>query len=86
MVRVACLWVPDLSLAALLRSEPELAERPLAITRADGDDGALLAVDAQARRAGVRPGMSAVQARSLLPALELRPAAAARVQIGRAHV
>ncbi len=84
MVRVACLWVPDLSVAALLRSEPELAERPLAITRADGDDGALLAVDAQARRAGVRPGMSAVQARSLLPALELRPAAAARVRAAQA--
>jgi protein ImuB len=66
MSRFACLWIPDLPLAAALRAEPELAGKPLAI------------VDASPRAspaivAGWLSGLTVAQARAVRPDLLVRP-------------
>jgi len=94
--RIACMLVADFPLAAIMRTNPELRERPFALTRTafehrstNGTGGAtrgaecyphseLNQVSAQARAAGVRPGMTVAQARALMPDLAvLNPSAAA---------
>ena len=77
MSRVACLLVPALPLAALLRSEPALRDQPVAVADGPGVRAGVLAANRVARDFGVRCGMTAVQARSLAPDLRLRPASPA---------
>jgi nucleotidyltransferase/DNA polymerase involved in DNA repair len=82
--RIACIMVADFSLAAIMRTNPELRERPFALTRTTAErrstdrvaHGArchphseLSQVSAQARAVGVRPGMTVAQARALIPDL-----------------
>src|ERR1700722_4954771 len=83
--RVGCLMVADFPLAAVMRSNPELRERPFALVRVAGerrssrmgsarDTGCaphseLSHVAGAARAAGVRAGMTVAQARSLMPEL-----------------
>ena len=66
MTRVACLFIPDLLLAAALRAEPELRGKPLGITEHTrrGRDETLIA--------GWLRGLTAVQARAMQPDLIVR--------------
>ncbi len=84
MGRIACLVVPDFSLAALVRANPSLAGAPLAISDSLAPHSELLTVSASARGFGVRPGMTLAQARSIVPNLVAmnRSLAAERSAIG----
>jgi protein ImuB len=82
--RIACLLVPALPLAAELRAHPELVGRPVAVTAGAGPRAEIVAVSPEAARAGVRPLTTAVQARSVCAALELRVLSLAREQAARA--
>ncbi len=64
--------MPLFPLAARLRSEPELAEEALAVLEGQGDRARVTAATRLARRAGIRPGMTLVQARARLPKLIAR--------------
>jgi protein ImuB len=70
--RIACLFVPLFPLAARLRSEPELAGEALAILSGNGSASRVAAASRPARRAGVRTGQTAAQARTRLPDLRMR--------------
>jgi len=76
-MRIACLWVPDFPLQALRRSAPELAETPLAVAGGPLPRDPLVAVSAEAASLGVRPGMTAAQARQVAPATLVRTTPAA---------
>jgi protein ImuB len=78
-VRIAVLWVPEFPAQALRRSAPELAEAPLAVAAGPSPRDVIVAVAAEAAALGVRPGMTAAQARQVAPAALVRvtPAAAA---------
>jgi protein ImuB len=78
-VRIACVWVPEFPVQALRRSAPDLAEAPLAVAAGPSPWDVLVAVAAEAAALGVRPGMTAAQARQVAPAALVRvaPAAAA---------
>ncbi len=76
MARIACLWVRDLPLAALLRVEPELRGLPVALTDGRAPDRRVVALSPAARAAGIVSGMRAVQARAGCTALVLRPTSA----------
>ena len=71
-MRIACLWVPDFLLQALRRSEPELAEAPLAIAAGPLPRDPIVTASAEAAELGVRPGMTAAQARQVAPAALVR--------------
>jgi protein ImuB len=78
MARIACLLVPDLPIAAVLRIDPDLAGRPLALTHGRGPHAQVVAASPAARAAGIRPGRQTVtQARAALSALVVRPRDAA---------
>lgn len=74
--RIACIYLPALPLQALLRAEPALRGRPVAVVAggAGGGDGHGLveAASAPARAAGVRKGISAAQAAALCSGLMIR--------------
>ncbi len=69
MERVACLYVPDLPLAAALRAEPELRGRPLAIVEVEPGGR----TQSPPIIAGRMRGLTLAQARTVLPDLETRP-------------
>lgn len=71
--RIACLLLPLFPLAARLRSEPELAREALVIVEGNGNAARVIAAIRLARTAGVRPGLTLVQARALCPKLVARP-------------
>jgi protein ImuB len=71
MSRIACILIPDLPIAAMLRSYPELRERPLALSANPAPHAELIAVSPQAAAAGVRVGMTAAQARAIVPELPI---------------
>ncbi|GIW41367.1 MAG: protein ImuB [Candidatus Binatia bacterium] len=73
-MRVACLYVPDLPLAAVLRVEPERRGEALAVTDGPGARALVVAVSDLAARLGVTPGMTATQARGVDARVALRPA------------
>lgn len=68
----ACILAPALPLQALVRSEPDLAGRPVAILDGHGTRAVLTHVSLAAREAGAQPGMTPSQARSIAPELVLR--------------
>jgi protein ImuB len=70
--RIACLLVPLFPLAARLRSEPELAREALIAVEGNGNATRVVAATRPARAAGVRPGLTLVQARALCPKLVVR--------------
>src|SRR5579862_713443 len=57
----ACIFVPDFPVEALLRAEPELRSRPLAVLEGKAPLQKVFAVNEKARRAGVAPDMSKLQ-------------------------
>ena len=70
--RIACLDVPLFSLAARLRSEPELKGEPVAIFEGNGNAARVIAASRPARRAGIRQGMTLPQSRAIVPKLVAR--------------
>src|ERR1700730_10831536 len=65
MARIACIMVADFSIAALVRSNPALAEKVLAIGKSLAPHAELDAVSVRARELGIRPGMTIAQARAI---------------------
>jgi protein ImuB len=57
----ACIYVPDFPVEALLRAEPELRSQSLAVLEGKVPLQKVFAVNENARRAGVDPGMSKLQ-------------------------
>ena len=71
--RIACLLAPNFPLAARLRCEPQIAQAPVAVLEQEGAASSIIAVSLQARRRGIRPGLSLPQARALFPLLIAAP-------------
>src|SRR5579863_3027213 len=57
----ACIFVPDFPVEALLRAEPELRLRSLSVLEGKVPVQKIFAVNENARRAGVSPGMTKLQ-------------------------
>lgn len=84
--RIACLYTESLPVAALVRAEPELAGRPLAVYRGRGGQARVVAAGSRAARAGVVPGMTVAQARSLAGDCLLRAHSPAAVRSALAEL
>jgi protein ImuB len=67
----ACIFVPDFSVEAILRAEPELRSQALAVLEGEAPLQKVFAVNEKAHRAGVVPGMTRVQVEAC-PNLALR--------------
>ena len=79
MPRIACLMVPELSLVAALRAEPQLVAQPLAVVQAGADLGGRAHVlGATPAALGVAPGQTLSEARAICPGLLVRQASAER--------
>ena len=78
----ACIYVPNFPVAAALRAEPELRARALAIFEGKAPLEQIIAVNEEARRRGISPGMTKAQA-ELCSELSLRPRSA--LQESAAH-
>ncbi len=76
-MRVACLRVSDLPLAAELRAHPERMGLPLAIAAGPGPRAELVALSREAVQRGVRRGGSVAHARAVCPELQVRIASPA---------
>lgn len=83
-MRIACLLVPDLPLAAALRAQPELAGRPFVLASGTGPRAQVISASPEALRAGIRPMASLVHARATLPSLLVRLLSPALEQSARA--
>lgn len=57
----ACIFVPDLPVEALVRAEPELRAQSLVVLEGKAPLQKIFAVNENARRAGVTPGMTKLQ-------------------------
>jgi protein ImuB len=68
----ACIYIPNFAVAAALRAEPELEDRPLAIFEGKPPLEKLIAVNEPAKGLGSAPGMTKAQA-ELCSELALRP-------------
>ena len=68
----ACIYIPNFAVAAALRAEPELEDRPLAIFDGKPPLEKLIAVNESAKGLGGAPGMTKAQA-ELCSELALRP-------------
>ncbi|SRR6266404_3234116 len=73
MTRVACAWVPELAIAALVRTRPEVRDAPVAITDGRAAHSVVIAASARARAAGVANGMTAAQARVVCDGVIVAP-------------
>jgi protein ImuB len=87
-MRVACIFVPQLALASVLRRDPDAATRgapgSVALLAKSGGKTRVTELSAEARRAGVRRGMTAAQARAASPALRLVSASSADIEAATA--
>lgn len=57
----ACIYIPNFSLAAALRAEPELQSHPLAVFEGKPPLEKIIAVDERAKQLGIAPGMTKAQ-------------------------
>ena len=72
-MKIACLWVPELSLVSALRAEPQLCAEPLAVVQAGRDLGGRAHVlGATAAAQGVMAGQTLAEARAICPRLVTR--------------
>jgi protein ImuB len=71
MSRIGCIVVANFSIAALVRANPALYDAPFAISKTLAPHSELIAISTRARKAGVYPGMTIAQARSIAPDLIL---------------
>jgi len=69
MPRIASILVADFPVAAIVRANPELRNRPVALSASREGHAELSAVSACARASGVRTGMTIAQARALVSGL-----------------
>jgi protein ImuB len=67
--RFASAWIPGFAAAALARRDPDLRDRPVAALETAGGTQSVCAVTPAARAGGIRPGMSAREARLRVPDL-----------------
>jgi protein ImuB len=67
----ACIYVPNFPVGAALRAEPELQARPLGILEGKPPLEKIIAINDNAKRFGITPGMTKAQA-ELCPELALR--------------
>jgi protein ImuB len=74
-MRLACLYVPDFPLAALLRAEPVLVGTPAAVADGPGPRAKLLAISPEAARRGVTTDLTAAQAQAIAADLVVRQVA-----------
>jgi nucleotidyltransferase/DNA polymerase involved in DNA repair len=72
-MKIACLWVPELSLIAALRAEPQLCAEPLAVVQA-GLGGRAHVLGATGAAKGVEAGQTLAEARAICPRLLSREA------------
>jgi len=73
MIRIACLLVPDLPVAAACRADPDLVDCALVLSDGTGSHAPVVAASAAARARGVRPGRQSVaQARAIAADLVVR--------------
>src|SRR5205814_366958 len=78
-MKITCLWVPELSLVAALRAEPQLCTEPLAVVQAGrelGGRGHVLGATGAAQ--GVTTGQTLAEARAICPRLLTREASPER--------
>src|SRR5436190_2135717 len=76
-MKIACLWVPELSLIAALRAEPQLCTEPLAVVQAElGGRAHVLGATGAAE--GVEAGQTLAEARAICPRLLSREASPER--------
>ncbi|HEX8817726.1 MAG TPA: DNA polymerase Y family protein [Terriglobales bacterium] len=78
----ACIFVPGFAIAALLRAEPELRSRPLAVLEGKAPLRKVFAVNEAAQRMGIEPGMGKAEVEAC-EGLVLR--ARSSVREGSAH-
>jgi protein ImuB len=71
-VRIGCVFVRYFGAAALVRSEPGLRDRPVAVVRGAAPARVLVDATPEARAMGVEPGMPEAQARARCPDLITR--------------
>ena len=83
-MRVACLLLPDLPLAAELRARPELVGEPFAVASGPGPRAEILAVSPEATRQGVCVQTTVAHARALCGALRVQPVSHALERAARA--
>jgi protein ImuB len=77
-MRLACLLIPHFPVAALLRSEPGLRDRPLAVIEGIPPASTVLDASIEATESGVRAGVPEAEAIARCPGIALRPASAER--------
>lgn len=82
-VRVACLRVPDLLLAAELRANPELLGSAFVVAAGDHPRAEVVSISPEADRQGVHRGSSVAQARTVCGTLRVRVASPALEQATR---
>jgi nucleotidyltransferase/DNA polymerase involved in DNA repair len=58
-MRIACVYVPELALQAILRRDPEHRHEPVALCDAAGERARVIACTKSARQAGVHVGLTA---------------------------
>ena len=68
----ACIYIPNFSVASVLRAEPELQSHAIAIFEGKPPLEKIIAVNEKARELGISPGITKAQA-ELCPGLALRP-------------
>src|SRR2546421_12686532 len=74
-MKIACLWVPELSLVAALRADPQLCTEPLAVVQPRRDLGGRAHVlGATGAAQGVATGQTLAEARAICPRLLTRGA------------
>jgi nucleotidyltransferase/DNA polymerase involved in DNA repair len=71
--RMACAYIPNFALEVLYRENPSLALRPVALTEDIAGEGEIVSINDKAFRDGdgARIGMTAAQARVLVPGLHI---------------
>ena len=83
-MRLACLYVPNFPLAALLRLQPELRGEPVAVADGYGPRAKLLAIAPEALRHGIAIGLTAAQATAIDAGLVIRPVSPDTVRAAQA--
>ena len=62
----AAIYIPDFPVEAMVRAEPELREQAVAVVEGTPPLGHVVAVNERAAQAGVEPGMTRLQAESMV--------------------
>ena len=70
--RYACAWIPRFAAAALVRRDPDLRGRAVAVLTGTAALRSVAGVTTEAWTRGIRPGMSAAEARAWAPDLVVR--------------